>query len=50
MRHKMARLWKQFWQSETGSIEDLDNAFDLIVYTTFFIRNVVDKNSRGKML
>ena len=55
IRHKAARLRAQFWDvpsESTQSVDyqdgtDLDNAYDLIAYTMFFIQNYREGNRNG---
>lgn len=50
MRKKLTRIWRVFWRSEPEQQIDLecDDAYDLINFTAFFIRNVKDDNQWGQ--
>lgn len=52
MRNKMTRTDAEYWRSVPEDYEQalarLDNPYDLINYTAFFIRNVIDGNERGE--
>lgn len=50
IRHKAARLMNTFWgQKDVPKDADLDDAFDLINYTIYFIRSYRDGNERGTL-
>ena len=56
MDHKMARIWQQFWTDKKVPSKDremidsdMDDVYDLINYSGFFVRNVQDGNERGVM-
>lgn len=46
MDHKMARLMRIFWENEATD-EDPDDAYDLINYSAFFLRNHAAGNRNG---
>ena len=50
MRKKLTRIWRVFWRGEpTEQIDwECDDAYDLINFTAFFIRNVRDNNQWGQ--
>ena len=50
MRKKLTRIWRVFWRGEPTAQIDLecDDAYDLINFTVFFIRNVKDDNQWGQ--
>lgn len=50
MRKKLTRLWRVFWRDQPIQTIDLecDDAYDLINFTAFFIRNVKDDNQWGQ--
>ncbi len=44
LRKKIERLWAEFWY---GNQENPDDAFDIINFTAFFIRNHIEGNEEG---
>lgn len=51
IRHKVARMFSIFWGTDAWKDEDdpLDDAFDNINYTVFFIRAFRDGDERGTL-
>lgn len=50
VQSKCARLVKMFWEDQKtpqADSSDLDDAYDLINYVAFFIRNAAEYNERG---
>lgn len=48
MRSKLSRVERRF-REQAGAQQDLDDAYDLINYTVFFIRNVLAGNQDGEV-
>ena len=53
VKSKFMRMWQQFWidegRSEVEGKSELDDAYDLLNYVAFFLRNYNENNEKGSL-